>query len=178
MAVLIMGLLLSPIILPQSVKDRIRTTFIPGKVYEVMGEEVTLDYSASYRIESWRRVIRKFPSSPLWGYGVTGSGFIEGEVMRIVAEVGILGLWAFVWLITTIFRVSLHNLGEMKDDFSRGLITGFIAGLVGLLVHALTTNTFIIVRIMEPFWFITAIVVMLPSVMAGEGEVKAQASVS
>ena len=44
----------------------------------------------------------------------------------------------------------------------RGLALGFVAGTVGLLGHAIGANTFIIVRIMEPFWFFAAIVVALP----------------
>jgi hypothetical protein len=39
---------------------------------------------------------------------------------------------------------------------------GFMAGFIGLLVHAVGANTFIIVRIMEPFWFVLAMVVMIP----------------
>ena len=35
---------------------------------------------------------------------------------------------------------------------------GLIAGLVGLLVHGLGSNTFIIVRIMEPFWLVVGLV--------------------
>ncbi|MBI4620325.1 MAG: hypothetical protein HY739_09220, partial [Desulfobacterales bacterium] len=31
-----------------------------------------------------------------------------------------------------------------------------------MLTHAIGANTFIIVRIMEPFWFLAAIVIMLP----------------
>jgi hypothetical protein len=38
---------------------------------------------------------------------------------------------------------------------------GLTAGLVGLLVHAIGANSFIIVRIMEPFWFVTGIVIAL-----------------
>jgi hypothetical protein len=41
---------------------------------------------------------------------------------------------------------------------------GLIAGLVGLLVHAIGANTFIIVRIMEPFWFLTGIVIALSQI--------------
>jgi hypothetical protein len=33
---------------------------------------------------------------------------------------------------------------------------------VGLVVHALGANTFIIVRIMEPFWFFVGIITVLP----------------
>jgi hypothetical protein len=39
---------------------------------------------------------------------------------------------------------------------------GYMAGFIGLLFHGLGANTFIIVRIMEPFWFLTAMVVMFP----------------
>jgi len=36
---------------------------------------------------------------------------------------------------------------------------GLLVGLVGLLVHAVGANTFIIVRIMEPFWLTVGLVV-------------------
>ena len=49
-----------------------------------------------------------------------------------------------------------------------GLALGFVAGTVGLLGHALGANTFIIVRIMEPFWFFAAIVVALPGLPDAE----------
>src|SRR5439155_1632600 len=41
-------------------------------------------------------------------------------------------------------------------------------GTVGLLGHAIGANTFIIVRIMEPFWFFAAIVVALPGLAQAE----------
>jgi len=43
------------------------------------------------------------------------------------------------------------------------LTLGFIAGFIGLTVHALTANTFIVIRIMEPFWFIAGIIMVLPA---------------
>ncbi|GAI53875.1 unnamed protein product, partial [marine sediment metagenome] len=52
---------------------------------------------------------------------------------------------------------------QMDDELYKGLSLGFIAGFIGLAIHALTANTFIILRIMEPFWFITAIIMMLPT---------------
>ena len=60
-----------------------------------------------------------------------------------------------------------HTLvNAVKDDWEKGLALGFLAGFVGLLLHAFSANTFIIVRIMEPFWFLAAIVVMLPEISA------------
>jgi hypothetical protein len=43
---------------------------------------------------------------------------------------------------------------------------GFIAGFIGLVVHSLGTNTFILVRIMEPFWFFAGIIAVLPMIQA------------
>jgi len=67
----------------------------------------------------------------------------------------------FLWLNFTIFVNALKSFQFSKDEFTQGLSLGFIAGFLGLLTHALTANTFIIVRIMEPFWFLTAIVMAL-----------------
>jgi len=45
---------------------------------------------------------------------------------------------------------------------------GFLAGFIGLLFHAIGANTFIIVRIMEPFWFTLALVIMLPQLKTND----------
>jgi len=45
----------------------------------------------------------------------------------------------------------------------KGLAMGFLAGFIGLLVHAVGANTFIIVRIMEPFWFVLGMVARIPA---------------
>jgi hypothetical protein len=49
-----------------------------------------------------------------------------------------------------------------SDTLHKGLSMGFLAGFIGLLFHSIGANTFIIVRIMEPFWFVLAMVVMIP----------------
>jgi hypothetical protein len=43
-----------------------------------------------------------------------------------------------------------------------GLTLGYLAGLVAMITHGIGANTFIIVRIMEPFWFMTGIITLLP----------------
>jgi hypothetical protein len=40
----------------------------------------------------------------------------------------------------------------------KGLALGYTVGLVGLAAHAITAVTFVIVRIMEPFWLISGTV--------------------
>jgi len=42
------------------------------------------------------------------------------------------------------------------------LSLGLIAAFVGILFHAVTANSFIIIRIMEPFWFLAGMVMAIP----------------
>jgi Na+/alanine symporter len=47
------------------------------------------------------------------------------------------------------------------DNYVKGLVMGVLAGFISLLLHSIGSNTFIIVRIMEPFWFLMGLVVVL-----------------
>ena len=48
---------------------------------------------------------------------------------------------------------------------------GFLIGAIAMTAHALMANTFIIVRIMEPFWLLAAIVVAAPSLETEESQI-------
>ena len=60
-------------------------------------------------------------------------------------------------------KLAFNRMKEAKTPYFKGLAIGFFAGYIGLLFHALGANTFIIVRIMEPFWFFTGIIAVLPA---------------
>lgn len=45
---------------------------------------------------------------------------------------------------------------------------GTLAGLGGMMVHGLGSNTFIIVRIMEPFWLVVGMVIAISKMNPGE----------
>jgi O-antigen ligase len=163
---LIVVLALSPLIVPRIAKERIKETFTqPEQQGQIHFGRLRLDTSASARIASYKEGLSNFQKKPILGYGVTGYRFMDAQFPRILVETGIVGMLAFVWLIYALFRVGLATtLSQKPNDLLRGLSVGLIAGLVGLLVHAIGANTFIIVRIMEPFWFLVGIVIALVSV--------------
>jgi O-antigen ligase len=162
---LIVALALSPLIIPRVAKERIAFTFTqPTTKGQVQFGRLRLDTSASSRIIGFKEGLSAWRKSPFLGYGVTGFRFMDAQYPRILVETGTIGMLAFAWLMYAIFRVGLNALSEQQDDLLRGLSVGLIAGLVGLLVHAIGANTFIIVRIMEPFWFLTGIVIALSQV--------------
>jgi len=161
--ILVLLLVVSPFIIPEMVKGRIMSTFIPGKEYEVLGTRVPLEPSASARIEMWKRALKKWMNRPLLGLGITGVGIVDSQYVRVIGELGIIGFGIFIWLLVAIFRGGLGVFRSTEDEYIQALSVGFLAGFVGLLIQALTANTFIIVRIMEPFWFLAAVVMTLPN---------------
>ncbi len=154
------GLLAAPWWAPSAVQDRVLYTFTQapeaGQIY--LGG-VRVDTSTSDRIRSWQQSIEYWKKSPVWGRGVTGAGFMDAMYPRILTETGMLGMVAFLILVWAIFRVGLTAYRQALDPFSKGVALGFLLGFLGLLVHAVGANTFIIVRIMEPFWLFAALVV-------------------
>lgn len=173
-----MGVLLialSPLIIPKQVALRAVGTFQAERGYagtEKFGG-VALDPSASARVTTNTRALEKWESSPIWGYGITGAGvFLDSQYFRTLVELGVIGLGAFLWLMWTTFRIGLHNYRNARSEFTRGISLGYLAGLGGLLVHALGSTTFIIIRIMEPFWLLTAVVLLLPTLEDVDQEVE------
>ena len=163
LGVLVLALLISPLFLPEAVKNRVMYTFTqPEAKGQILIGDIRLDTSTSARLVSWKEVLQNWPKHPLLGYGVTGYQFVDAQFPRVLVETGILGFIAFCYLLFSIFKVTLNNLKELKTPFFQGIGIGFLAGFVGLIVHAIGANTFIIVRIMEPFWFFAGIMVVMP----------------
>ena len=153
----------SPLFLPKAVKNRIMYTFTqPEARGQIQLGSLRLDTSTSARLQSWKEALSDWPKHPLLGYGVTGYQFVDAQFPKVLVETGILGLVAFLYLLYSIAKLTLQNLKEVKTPLYQGLGIGFFSGFVGLIVHAIGANTFIIVRIMEPFWFFAGIVTVLP----------------
>ncbi len=163
-------LLIAPLIMPQAVKDRALFTVTQRKhIGQVEIAGIRLDTSASARISSWKNVLTKdFIKHPVLGYGVTGYRFLDAQYPKILIETGILGFIAFLSLLFFIYKNALSAYRNSSDPFFSGLSLGYLAGFVAMLVHSIGTNIFVIVRIMEPFWFLTAIIIMIPTIEAEE----------
>lgn len=168
-------MLLVPAMMPKVVKDRFMFTFSQEQAShrrQVNVGGVNLDTSTSARFDSMAGVIKDWQKRPIQGYGVTGYRFIDAQYFKILADTGILGLGAFLALLITLFRESYKVYKTVKSPFYKGIAHGFLAGIIGMCAHGVGANTFIIVRIMEPFWFLAGIVIMLPALeKKGAGEV-------
>jgi O-antigen ligase len=163
---LIVFVLISSFILPSSVKERVLFTFTqPKEMGQVAIGNVRIDTSTSARIESWKNILeRDFIKNPILGYGITGYRFVDAQYARVLAETGLMGIVTFFILLYSIYMNVLHTYRKTSDSLFRGLSLGYLAGFIAMLTHAVGANTFIIVRIMEPFWFLTAMIIMIPTI--------------
>jgi len=71
-------------------------------------------------------------------------------------------------MIRSLFVIAREAYRRARDPLFRRLSLGFLAGLMAMLGHSVGCNAFIIVRIMEPFWFLAAIIVKIPEVQEAE----------
>jgi hypothetical protein len=169
---LIVLLVASPVVMmlfPDSVARRVRYTFEPERGQPtVRVGTVGLDPSTSARLISVKQAFEGFTHRPIFGYGVTGFAFMDQQFARTLVETGIVGFATFLALVWAVLKAGVASYRSLTVPEDRGLALGFVAGTVGLLGHALGANTFIIVRIMEPFWFFAAIVVALPGLAQAE----------
>jgi len=163
------GLLLtvfSQQMLPRVVYERLNYTFTQESTHsaqvKILGTRV--DTSTSARLLYMQASIDAFMEKPILGWGVTGWHFLDSQYFRSLAETGLFGIATLFYLLFRVLQVTWRSLNAMRDrdPFFFALAAGFLAGTAGLMMHAIGSNTFIIVRIMEPFWLLCALVYLLP----------------
>lgn len=163
-------IVISPIFLPKTVVDRVLFTVKQAPEqgqYQIVGTRI--DTSTSARLESYRLVLmRDFIKQPLIGYGVTGYNFVDAQFPKVLADTGLIGFAVFIYLLYATYSSARTAYRNSKDPLFSGLTLGYLAGFIAMLTHAIGANTFIIVRIMEPFWFLTAMIIMIPAIEANE----------
>ena len=152
-----------PLITPKEVKERVEFTYTQqaGDQEQVTIFGIRLDTSTSARIRDAAYVMNDFQRHMFLGFGMTGFRFLDGQFIRYFIEFGVLGLVAFLWVLVGVHRLLRRALHIELEPRIQGMVVGFYAGFWALMAHALTANTFVIVRIAEPFWFLAGLTVGL-----------------
>ncbi|MDE1889579.1 MAG: O-antigen ligase family protein [Planctomycetota bacterium] len=160
--------IVSPAIMPKPIKERFMYTFEKQKGWAAKYQEhvggVTLDTSTSERLTSTKFALEAYVRHPVFGYGVTGWRFLDQQYLKTLVETGVFGFMSLLYLLYVLLRETRKVYTSTEDKFHKGIAMGFFAGIIAMMTHAIGANTFIIVRIMEPFWFLAAIVVSIPQI--------------
>lgn len=157
------GVALAPFVLPQNVINRVMFTFNQAEQSgQLQVGNLNVDTSTTERLRAWEEVISvDFPKNPIFGVGVTGGKFLDAQYPRVLLETGIVGLVLFIWFLRRVWVLLKKSSRKLQDPVMRGVALGALCGFAGLLVHGIGANTFIIVRIMEPFMIILGLILAM-----------------
>ena len=84
-------------------------------------------------------------------------GFAEkshNEYLQLWAELGIIGLLIFIWLLICYFNYGIKLLRRIKDNYMQGLIIGLMGSIMAVLVDALFGFPLHLVATIILFWLV------------------------
>jgi len=163
-AALVIVLLLSKQIMPTDVQDRVSNTFIDDGKEVQLGEYetgITVDKSTHERIYVWEKVRYNLRVWPFFGGGVAWDRVLDSQYARVIIESGLVGFAAFVMLQLRILKGVRQSYLWAEDWVGRGLGIAVFAITFALIAHSMGTISFLIVRIMEPYWFLVALAMVV-----------------
>jgi len=168
LAILAAVLLCSGIIMPDTVIERVLLT-VPedgGAELVVAGRDLgmNVDKSTYERIHVWRKVgfiLTLGPQFFLFGGGVSWESVLDSQYARVCLETGMVGMAAFIFLLIQLLRTTRQAYRWTEDWMARGIALGMFGATMALIAHSFGTISFLIVRIMEPYWFMIALTVTI-----------------
>jgi len=125
--------------------------------------QLTQSSSIKRRIAIWKFTVLMIKDHPLLGSGIGTykyntlkyqaeffeqgenrslypHGFADkahNEYLQLWAEMGIVGLGIFIWLIISYFSCGLKILRKIKDEYKRGIIIGLMGAVVAVLIDGI-----------------------------------------
>lgn len=161
---------------------------LPG-VYSIVVERISTTVDISYasnraRLLRWAQAVTMFLENPILGKGYGAFAMLyeedvalvgtytsqfqlgaHSEYLQVLAELGIIGFGAWVWLNLAFLRYGFRALKRMNspaDSFYRATVVGLMAAEISLMVHFIVNNLLNGDAIGIPFWGIYG---LLPAVV-------------
>jgi O-antigen ligase len=143
---------------PEFVRERAQSIIL-----NVSGEEVGISWGT--RLQLWQEAYGEFLKNPILGAGTWSKGFRDNFYFRILAEAGLLGMFAFFVLLLTLFREIWKIVRfRLEDGLMRGVATGlFAASFACMVVYNLAGDFFAIHRFMGTYWILLGLILVYGS---------------
>lgn len=126
-----------------------------------LGRETVSNYA---RVLEYREAVEKIKEKPVHGFGL-GYRFeyfnplllkresvyaVHNDYLAIILKMGLVGLTVFLWLFYVFFREGLQAGRRTADPYSKGLIAGFSANILQILLVGFTNH--VIIGVMNTFY--------------------------
>ncbi|MCX5713838.1 MAG: O-antigen ligase family protein [Candidatus Omnitrophica bacterium] len=171
-ACLVLFTIISPFILPKSVKEWARELeYNPLRI--MCNDDRIAIYRNSLRMIKAHPVIgvgantfmknyRYYKEFPEYRNVVTIDYiYAHNNFLHMAGELGLLGLSLFLWFLYAIFRQGFLILSRIKDDHSKVISLSLLACLIAFLVNGLTESSLYYSRVAPLFWYICGLVLAM-----------------
>ncbi|RKU25167.1 hypothetical protein C6497_16600 [Candidatus Poribacteria bacterium] len=161
------------------------TFSLPGvysSVLERISTTVDINYASNRaRLLRWGQALNMFLQNPILGKGYGAFAMLyeedvalvgtytaqyqlgaHSEYLQVMAELGIIGLGAWIWLNLSFLLFGLKALKGIENGFYRSIIIGLMASEISLMIHFIVNNLLNGDAIGVPFWGIYG---LLPAVV-------------
>lgn len=164
-AVLLILILISPFLLPGSVKDWAKEIG-----YDPLRFMCNDDRIATYRnsfnmireypfiglgANTYMKNYKKYKEVPEYRNVVTSDYmYAHNNFLHMAAEIGLIGLAIFIWLLYKLFAECRNIYRSLNDNFLKVVSVSLSACLIAFLVNGLTESSLYYSRVAILFWYI------------------------
>jgi len=136
--------------------------------------------SGKGRSAYWREALGIIYDHPVFGaglntysrvapaYKITWGGYPHNSYLQTAAELGLVGLGAFLWMIWTLFRESFRCINRMPVGYLRCVLIGTLAGFFAYLVQSFFDTTFYSVQLSMLLWIMMALAVSVQKIFRNQ----------
>lgn len=173
------------------------TLSLPG-VYASVIDRITSTVDISYasnraRLLRWGQAINMFLQSPVLGKGYGAFAMLykedvalvgtytaqyqlgaHSEYLQVMAELGLIGLGAWIWLNFAFLLYGFRSLKRIENGFYRSVVIGLIVSELSLMVHFIVNNLLNGDAIGVPFWTIYGLLPAVVQIAENNAEINPQ----
>ena len=154
----------------------IAAVFIPAvshRITYLFTAEYMMKSAQSGRISRWFEAYDQMRNNPLFGAGLGHFGgavakraynsvYVDNYYLKTMAEMGLLGLTAFLWLVLRTVREGYDALSRLASPGTKFMALGMFGGLLAILMHNAVENIFEIPYLNTYFWLVAGLLLALP----------------
>lgn len=131
------------------------------------------EFSGMGRKGFWQEAIAIIKDYPILGtglntyskvapkYKVNWGGYAHNCYLQMAAELGLVGLSVFIWIMFTLFRRSIKSMQFVQDPILLSILAGALSGLFGFLVHSGVDTALYSGKLFNLMWVIMGLIVTI-----------------
>jgi O-antigen ligase len=171
-ALLAIVTLISPFILPKSVKEWAKEVEYNPFRFMCNDDRIAVYRNSLNMIKNhpfvgvgantYMKNYKKYKESPEYRNIVTlDYMYAHNNFIHMASEIGLIGLGIFIWLLYKLFIEGLNIYKRLNDRFLKVISLSLLAGLIAFLVNGLTESSLYYSRVAVIFWYLTGLALSL-----------------